>query len=270
VNPVPTGEIDLSIPTNRAHIAQECARFVSALASGSHVTGAARVFDGCQLDIEPSASTGSIAPESTRFDDVKQLMQYIRGLGEMSGKSLGFTPPKLQLGAPNKDGWQWDPKNFYEMASLVDQLVVMTYDSSTTTPADYTNWISLQTQGVLKAVSGETWNDTSHPALAKPPRIFFGFPAMGPYNAMHVSGVETVQFAAIGVDQALTELINEGSPSQRLFAGSSTFVQGDGTGYPCRDSSGGIVDAGSDAGICETARYDTDWWWYGRYWLGSW
>jgi hypothetical protein len=260
----PPIKVDLSIPGNRTHIAEECARFVSATTPLSHVTGATRVFDGCQLDIEPSANSAS---DTARFDNVKQLVQAVRNSPEMGGKSLGFTPPKLEFNPPNTDGWRWDPQNFYEMGLLVDQLQVMTYNSSTTSQTAYTDWIKKQTEGVLKAVSGET---TGHAVPIHQPKIFIGFPAMGPYDSLHESGVETVAPAADGVNQALTELINQGSPSQRFFAGTAIFVQGDGTGYPCRGSDGGIVDAGSDGAVCETARYETDWWWYGRSWLGSW
>jgi hypothetical protein len=256
-DPLKQHVIDLSSSDVRAHIAQECARFVSALASDSHVTGATRVFDGCQLDIEPSGGT--------YFADVKQLVQDTRARDEMAGKSLGFTASKLQQPDDVGNPWRWDPQYFYEMASLVEQLQVTTYNSSTTASEGgeaYSKWIKDQTIGVLKAVSGEAWgNDASHPALANRPKVFIGFPAMGGYDSMHVAGVETVQFAAIGVDQGLTELINTSSPSLRFFAGSATWVQGDGSGDTCI-----VTDAGED---CETAD-PTDWWWHGRYWLGSW
>jgi hypothetical protein len=235
--------LDVSDVTTRQTIVGECTKFVSSAVSGSYVAGAARVFDGVQIDVEPSGL------DSTRFDHLKALMQEIHiALASYPGSLTSFTAPKY--GTTNQ--WWWSPTFFYYMARHVDILAAMTYDSGLTSGSDYQNWMTDQTTSILRAVSGKFWtNDAAHPLPVNGVKAIIGFPAF-PGTAHHDVKVENIKQAAPGVDAALQRLQSEGDPSGDYFQGAAVFLHTDGTG---KDG---------------YASKSTDWWWFGHYWLGAW
>jgi hypothetical protein len=81
--------------------------------------------------------------------------------------------------------------------------------------------------------------------------VFIGLPAFPP-NANHNPAYENIEYGAQGLDAAVTALINANDPAQGYFQGAGVFLHSDGSG--------------SDG----YASWNTDWWWFGRYWLAAW
>ena len=165
-----------------------------------------------------------------------------------SGKLVGFTAPKY---GTSSSVWWWSPTYYYDMARHVDILCAMTYDSNPSSGAAYQAWMTRQVTDVLESVSGEYWPDGSHPAPENGVMVFVGLPAF-PANANHNPSYENILYGAQGLDAAITALNQANDPSQQYFQGAAVFLHADGSG--------------NDG----YASWATDWWWFGRFWLGAW
>jgi hypothetical protein len=233
--------LDLTDATVRSTIAAECAKLVSTTVDGSYIAGASRSFDGILIDIEPAGHN------DIYFNALKDLMDEIKAtIGP--GKLVGFTPPKY---GTNGSVWFWSPTYYYYMARHVDILCAMTYDDRVSSGAAYQTWLTSQTTDILSAVSGEYWTDGSHPAPANGVMVFIGLPAF-PQNPNHDPRYENISYGAQGLDAAISALSDAGDAAQRYFQGAAVFLHADGSG--------------NDG----YASWSTDWWWFGRYWLGAW
>ncbi|MBV8451447.1 MAG: hypothetical protein JOZ29_04145, partial [Deltaproteobacteria bacterium] len=238
--------IDVGNAATRQAIVDECDKLVSASVAGSYVAGAARTFDGIQIDFEPSGL------DSTRFDNLKMLMDDIHNaMSVYPGKLTSFVAPKYKYGTANE--WFWSPSFYYFMGRHVDIMAAMTYDSGITTGnPDYQNWMRDQTASILRSVSGKFWNnDAGHPAPDNDVRVMLGFPAF-PANAYHDIAAENIKYAAPGVDAGLNGLASNRDLSRAYFQGAAVFLHTDGTGAD------------------HYASKSTDWWWFGHYWLQAW
>jgi hypothetical protein len=235
--------LDVSDTIKRQSVVDECEKFVSSTVAGSYVTGAARAFDGIQIDFEPSGQ------DATRFEHLETLMEEIRGaFTPYPGKLTSFAAPKC--GATNE--WSWDPTFYYYMGRHVDFLAGMTYDTGLTSGTAYQQWMRDQTTGILRAVSGRFWNnDAEHPAPLNGVKVIIGFPAF-PGSAYHDVAAEAIQYAAPGVDAGLAALESDRDPSRDYFGGAGVFLHTDGSGDD------------------HYAKASTDWWWFGHDWLGAW
>ncbi len=242
-----TDTVDINDASVRSNIVGETKKFVSASVPGSFVAGAARTFDGIQLDLEPIGNNGS----DTRFNNLKLLFDDIKtgftALG-ISDKLTSLTPHKY--GTTSE--WWWPAQYYYEIGQKIDLICAMTYNSSNTTGAAYQTWIQDQTTNILKAVSGKSWNnDAQHPAPTNGVKVMIGFPAYA-NSTFHTNTAENTMFAGLGTEAGLADLRARGDFSTNYFQGAAVYLHADGTG--------------SDG----FASYDKDWWWFGQYWLNAW
>jgi hypothetical protein len=237
--------IDVSNAIKRQAIVDECKKLISTAVGGSYVAGAARTFDGIQIDFEPSGQ------DSTRFDNLKTLMDDIhRAINAPPGKLTSLVAPKYKDGTPSQ--WFWSSTFYYAMGRHVDILAAMTYDSGEKPGNLYENWMRDQTTSILRSVSGKFWdNDPDHPSPENGIKVMLGFPAF-PANAHHDVEAENIKYAAPGVDAGLKVLERSGDPSRDYFQGAAVFLHTDGTGKD------------------HFASTSTDWWWFGHYWLQAW
>lgn len=237
--------VDVGSAITRQAIVDECRKLVSTAVPGSYITGAARTFDGIQIDFEPSGQ------DATRFSNLKTLMDDIRrGINPYSGKLTSFVAPKYQDGTSSV--WSWSSGFYYVMGRHVDLLAAMTYDSAKAPGNFYENWMRDQTTGILRAVSGKFWdNDAGHPAPENDVKVMLGFPAFPP-NAYHDVNAENIKYAAPGAEAGLKALDASGDRSGDYFQGAAVFLHTDGTGQD------------------HYASTSTDWWWFGHYWLQAW
>ena len=237
--------VDVSKAITRQAIVDECTKLISTAGAGSYVLGAARTFDGIQIDFEPSGQ------DSARFDNLKTLMDDIRrGMNAYPEKLTSFVAPKYKFGTPSQ--WFWGSSFYYFMGRHVDILAAMTYDSEERPGNLYENWMRDQTTSILRSVSGKLWhNDPDHPSPENGIKIMLGFPAF-PANAHHDVEAENIKFAAPGVDAGLETLERSGDPSRDYFQGAAVYLYTDGTGKD------------------HYAGKSTDWWWFGHYWLQAW
>jgi len=235
--------IDVGNPANRQGIANECQKLISTTVPGSYVAGALRAFDGIQIDFEPSGQ------DAARFDNLKTLMdEILSALTTSPGKLTSFAAPK----SGTTSQWFWSPTFYYYMGRHVDLLAAMTYDTKLTTGASYQDWMRDQSVEILRAVSGQFWNnDATHPAPTNGVKIIIGFPAF-PASPVHDPKAENIKYAAPGLDAGLNILQSNGDPSASYLQGAGVFLHTDGTG---RDS---------------YASRSKDWWWFGHFWLGVW
>ncbi len=214
--------VDVTSPSVRSNIVDECKKLVSTSWLNSYVAGASRTFDGMQLDLEPAGLNTNL------FNGLVTLFDQVRaGFGSigMSSKLTSFTAPKY--GTANSSYWSAD--NYYAMASHLDLLVAMTYDSGLTTGAAYQSWIQDQATNVLRAVSGKNWNnDALHPAPTNGVKVLIGFPAF-PNSSFHTNTAENIFYAAPGVNAGLSNLQTIADFSTNYFQGAAVFLLSDGT-----------------------------------------
>jgi PKD repeat protein len=247
----PTTGVNVNIASVASNIVMEAEKLVSTNVAGSYITKSTRAFDGVQLDLEPAGPNGS---DTQYFNIVKIIVNIksaFRSLG-VGNKLTSFTSPSYTTSSTNNNIWDWPPMYYYNMATNIDLLCAMTYDTGYTSSMQYQNWIQDQTTNILKMVSGRHWsNDSLHPAPTNGVEVMIGFPAF-PNSSNHTNTVENISVAARGVQAGLTNLQSRGDLSTNYFLGATVYLQNDGTG---------------NDGF---ASYDTDWWWFGQYWLNTW
>jgi PKD repeat protein len=246
-----SGQVNVNIASVATNIVMEAEKLVSTNVAGSYIAKATRAFDGVQLDLEPAGPNGS----DTQFFNIEQMIVNIksafRSLG-VGNKLTSFTSPTYTISSTNNNVWNWPPMYYYAMGTNIDLLVAMTYDTGFTSGSQYQSWIQDQTTNILKMVSGRYWNnDSLHPAPTNGVEVMTGFPAF-PNSSNHTNTAENISFAAPGVQAGLTNLQSRGDLSTNYFLGAAVYLQSDGTG--------------SDG----YASYDTDWFWFGQYWLNTW
>jgi hypothetical protein len=240
--------LDLENPAVRANIVTECERYVSADVPGSYVAGSTRVFDGIVLDLEPSGNPTFLA-------SVKILLEEIRtsfdGMG-LSNKKIGFAAPQYTNRVP-KPNWGWNASDYYYMAKYLDYVVAMPYDSGLQDESKYRPWMSDQTTHILQAVSGAAWGfDTTHPRPTNGVRVLLGLPGFYTVTQAHNPNVENVVHGAVGIHDGLSLLaLLRDRVSLGHFQGAAMFAH-----------DGGAADS-------IFARYDRDWVWWRKYWLGQ-
>ncbi len=211
--------VDISQAELRTAIASEAAKFTDTQVPESYVAGAKRSFDGVQLDLEPSGGSDAVA--ANLFSLMDEIRQKIG-----PDKLTSFTPHKI--GARNI---YWStPEFYYGLGQRVDLICAMTYDTGLKDSDQYRDWVKQQTTDVLRAVSGETWNnDAAHPKPKNTVRAFIGLPAFPP-NQWHDAKVETVADGAAGTRSALDELAQTTPDVLPYFGGAALYLYTDGTG----------------------------------------
>lgn len=154
-------------------------------------------FDGVHYDFEPvgDADPGYLALlESTHA--------MVRKTGRMLSISAEQTEPvpggRWVLDAVlGHDNW-WSSGYLRQVASRVDQVAIMAYDSVLWTASSYTGFVRDQTRAALRAVPGSV-------------ALLIGVPAYGGHSLVHDSAAENIGAAIRGVRLALPH----GTPMHR-------------------------------------------------------
>ena len=144
-------------------------------------------FDGVHLNVEPVD------------DDNVEFLALLRALrtaiGEHHVLSVAAVRP-APLGLPRAPNFAWSPDYYGRVAGVVDQIVIMAYDTALPTPSlyrRYVRWAARSVAGALDASGSDA-------------RVLMGIPTYEPYGFMHRRGVETPENALAGVVAGLRGL----------------------------------------------------------------
>ncbi len=144
-------------------------------------------FDGIHLNVEP-VDDGN--------DDFLALLRALRtALGDKPILSVAATRP-APLGLPRAPNFAWSPDYYARVARLVDQLVIMSYDTALPTPASYRRYVKWAASSVASALRSS----------GSEARVLMGVPTYDSYGLMHRAGVETPENALLGIVAGLRGL----------------------------------------------------------------
>ena len=169
------GTIDLDDMGQRQRMVAECRGLVD------------EGFDGVHVDIEP-IDDGN--------DEFLSLLQAVRtAVGPKAILSVSTTHPgpiRLFV-APN---FVWTPEYYGRVGALVDQVVVMAYDTAIPTSSLYRRYLAYAARTVTEEM-------VASKARA---RVLVGIPTYDESGLMHRAGVETPENAILGVVAGLRGL----------------------------------------------------------------
>ena len=144
-------------------------------------------FAGIHINVEP-VDDGN--------DDFLALLRALRtAVGDDHVLSLAAIRP-APLGLPRAPNFAWSPDYYARVAAIVDQIVIMAYDTALPTPSlyrRYVRWAARSVAGALDASGSDA-------------RVLMGVPTYEPYGFMHRRGVETPENAIVGVVAGLRGL----------------------------------------------------------------
>jgi hypothetical protein len=144
-------------------------------------------FAGVHLNVEP-VDDGN--------DDFLALLRALRtAVGDDRVLSLAAIRP-APLGLPRAPNFAWSPDYYARVAAIVDQIVIMAYDTALPTASlyrRYVRWAARSVAGALDASGSDA-------------RVLMGVPTYEPYGFMHRRGVETPENAIVGVVAGLRGL----------------------------------------------------------------
>jgi hypothetical protein len=144
-------------------------------------------FDGVHLNVEP-IDDGN--------DEYLALLRALRtavGPGHILSVSAIRPAP---VGLPRAPNFAWSPGYYGRVATTVDQIVIMAYDTALPTASlyrRYVRWAARSVAGALDASGSDA-------------RVLMGVPTYEPYGFMHRRGVETPENALVGVVAGLRGL----------------------------------------------------------------
>jgi hypothetical protein len=144
-------------------------------------------FDGVHLNVEP-VDDGN--------DEYLALLRALRtavGPGHILSVSAIRPAP---VGLPRAPNFAWSPGYYARVASTVDQIVIMAYDTALPTASlyrRYVRWAARSVAGALDASGSDA-------------RVLMGVPTYEPFGFMHRRGVETPENALVGVVAGLRGL----------------------------------------------------------------
>jgi hypothetical protein len=144
-------------------------------------------FDGVHLNVEP-VNDGN--------DEYLALLRALRtavGPGRILSVSAIRPAP---VGLPRAPNFAWSPGYYARVASTVDQIVIMAYDTAIPTASlyrRYVRWAARSVAGALDAQGSDA-------------RVLMGVPTYEPFGFMHRRGVETPENALAGVVAGLRGL----------------------------------------------------------------
>ena len=174
---LPLGYVDLGNNAVRRQIARFCAILVQE-----------EGFDGVHLDPEPISSNDQ---------DLLELLDEVRSTLR-SGATLSIAARRIWPIFPDV-GWPiigkvaWHASYYREVASRVDQIAVMTYDSTMPLADLYRHWSSSQVIEISQAVSG-TGVD-----------LFFGVPTSEEKTLTHWPNAENMTSGLQGIINGLND-----------------------------------------------------------------
>jgi hypothetical protein len=144
-------------------------------------------FDGVHLNIEP-VDDGNV--------EFLALLRALRtAVGDDRVLSLAAIRP-APVGLPRARNFAWSPDYYARVAAIVDQIVIMAYDTALPTPSlyrRYVRWAARSVAGALDASGSDA-------------RVLMGIPTYEPFGLMHRRGVETPENALVGVVAGLRGL----------------------------------------------------------------
>jgi hypothetical protein len=144
-------------------------------------------FDGVHLNVEP-VDDGN--------DEFLALLRALRtAVGSGHVLSIAAIRP-APMGLPRAPNFVWSPGYYARVAAIVDQIVIMAYDTALPTPASYRRYVRWAARSVAGALD----------ASGSDARVLMGVPTYEPYGFMHRSGVETPENALLGVVAGLRGL----------------------------------------------------------------
>jgi hypothetical protein len=144
-------------------------------------------FDGIHLDVEP-VEDGNV--------ELLALLRALRtAVGERNLLSLAATRP-APVGLPRAPNFAWSPAYYARVAPLVDQIVIMAYDTALPTPALYRRYLKWAASSVAGALYGS----------GSEARVLMGVPTYRTWGFMHRAGVETPENALLGIVAGLRGL----------------------------------------------------------------
>jgi hypothetical protein len=160
------GSIDLGDLRQRQRIVAECRGLLD------------EGFDGIHLNIEPVPS-GS--------DEFLALLRALRpAMGESGILSVSAQRP-APFALPFAPNYAWTTEYYARVASTVDQVVVMAYDTGLPTASLYRRYMAYTAGAATRALK---------PSLRG--RVLIGVPTYDPAGLMHRAGVETLENALLG------------------------------------------------------------------------
>jgi hypothetical protein len=144
-------------------------------------------YDGVHVNVEPVDDDN---------DEFLALLRALRtAVGDKRELSLAATRP-APLGLPRAPNFAWSPDYYARVAAIVDQIVIMAYDTAAPTPSLYRRYVSWAARSVAGALD----------ASGSDARVLMGIPTYEPYGFMHRRGVETPENALAGVVAGLRGL----------------------------------------------------------------
>jgi hypothetical protein len=144
-------------------------------------------FDGIHLNVEP-VDDGNV-----------EYLALLRSLRTALGGGRVFSVSAIRpapLGLPAAPNFAWSSEYYARVAHIVDQLVIMSYDTALPTPVlyrRYLKWAAASVAGTLSRSGSDA-------------RVLMGVPTYDNYGLMHRAGVETPENALLGVVAGLRGL----------------------------------------------------------------
>jgi Glycosyl hydrolases family 18 len=169
------GTVRLDDLGQRQHIVAECRGLVD------------EGFDGVHVNIEP-VNDGNV-----------DFLALLRALRNAVGKDRVLSISAIRPGPfalPMAPNFLWSPDYYARVAALVDQVVIMAYDTALPTPALYRRYVAWAATSVTSTLA-----DSSIRA-----RVLMGIPTYPETGLMHRGGVETPENALLGVVAGLRGL----------------------------------------------------------------
>jgi hypothetical protein len=143
-------------------------------------------FDGVHHNVEP-VDDGN--------DEYLALLRALRTA--VGGRVLSVSAIRpAPVGLPRAPNFAWSPQYYARVAAIVDQIVIMAYDTALPTAPLYRRYVRWAARSVAGALS----------ASGSDARVLMGVPTYEPYGFMHRRGVETPENALAGVVAGLRGL----------------------------------------------------------------
>lgn len=163
-----SGTIDLPNMLQRQTIAAECRGLID------------EGFDGIHVNVEPVGNGD---------DDFIALLRAMRAaIGERALLSVSTTRPG-PFALPVAPNFLWTPAYYARVGAVVDQLVVMAYDTALPTAMLYRRYLAYAAERTTTAL----------PAERTGARVLMGVPTYEPRGIMHRKNVETLDNALLGI-----------------------------------------------------------------------
>jgi len=159
-------------------------------------------FDGIYLNVEPVRDG-----DENFLDLLRTVRRTLNDVQAATGRSAPIPvavaiPPDWRPSDPTipfstgfTGVFEWSRDYKQSVALLVDEMLVMAYQSGLTTPADYTTWVAYQTKTYAEAVA----------ALDVPTEVLIGLPTYPAELPAHDPAVENIPTAVEGVNSGLIQ-----------------------------------------------------------------